>query len=205
MKPIIGIIGKHEILPSKNKIIYNYTNIIDKIIRSNGIPIQINILNNIDDIKYLINKINGIILQGGNDFTSEEIEIIKYAHKKNIPLLGICLGMQTMAIAFNGKLHKIKKHNNKRKNAHEVLINKESKIYQILKKEKITVNSRHNYTVVNTNLDITGYSNNNIIEIIEDKTKTFFVGLQWHPESLNNDDTKKIFNHFVKISNGGTI
>lgn len=198
MKPIIGIIGKYETLPSKNKIIYSYKEIINKIIKSNGIPIQINILNNINDIKTVINNIDGIIIQGGDNYTKEEIELIKYIHQIDKPLLGICLGMQTMAITFNGKLKKIKSVNHNK--THEVLINKNSKIYEILKKDVIKVNSRHKYKVSETKLNITGYSKDNIIEIIEDPKKIFFIGLQWHPESLDNDESKKIFDYFINIS-----
>ena len=194
MKPIIGIIGKQECLPSKNKIIYNYENIIKKIIESNGIPIGINILNNLEDTKMLLKNINGIIMQGGDIYTKEEIEIIKYAYKEDIPILGICLGMQTMGVIFNGKLIKIKNHLNI---SHEVNIKKESKIYEILKKEKITVNSRHKEALKNTNLEITGYYNN-IVEAIEDKNKKFFIGVQWHPESLDDENSKNLFEYFIK-------
>ena len=194
MKPIIGIIGKKECLPSKNKIIYNYENIIKKIIESNGIPIGINILDNLEDTKTILKDINGIIMQGGDTYTKEEKEVIKYAHKEDIPLLGICLGMQTMGIVFNGELHKVENHLN---TSHEISIKKESKIYEILKKEKITVNSRHKEALKNTTLEITGYSKNTI-EIIEDKRKKFFIGVQWHPELLNDENSKNLFEYFIK-------
>ncbi len=200
MNPIIGIIGKEETLPSQNKIIYSYEEIIKKIITSGGIPIQINLIGNTIETKELIKKLNGIILQGGYDYTKEEIEIVKYAYNEDVPLLGICLGMQTMGVAFGGTLKKIKNHNIPNKDKiHEVIISKQSKIYEIIKKEKIIVNSRHNYALKNTNLDITGISTDNIIEIIEDKTKKFFIGVQWHPESLEDEDSKKIFAYFVNI------
>ena len=197
MKPIIGIINREEKLQSGNKILYSYKEIIKKIKESGGIPIGINILDN-KDIQNL-KLVNGIILQGGNEYIIEEIEITKYAYKENIPLLGICQGMQIIGIATCGEIKEIKNHNKPNINkVHEINIKKNSKISEILKKEKITVNSRHNYAIKNTTLNISGTTNDNIIEIIEDKNKKFFIGLEWHPESLNNNDTKKIFDYFIK-------
>ena len=197
MKPIIGIINREEKLQSGNKILYSYKEIIKKIKESGGIPIGINILDN-KDIQNL-KLVNGIILQGGSTYNQEEIEITKYAYKENIPLLGICQGMQIIGIATCGEIKEIKNHNKPNINkVHEINIKKNSKIFEILQKEKITVNSRHNYAIKNTTLNISGITNDNIIEIIEDKNKKFFIGLEWHPESLNNNDTKKIFDYFIK-------
>jgi len=198
MKPIIGIINRFDILPSGNKILYDYQEIVEKIIKSNGIPIGINIIENINDIKELIKNINGIIFQGGDAYTQEEIELVKYTYKLDIPTLGICQGMQIMGIATAGEIYNVKNHNKKNiQEVHEVILKKDTKIYEIIKKEKIKVNSRHNYAIKNTTLNISGYTKDNIIEVIEDKNKKFFIGIEWHPESLNNNDTKKIFDYFV--------
>jgi len=197
MKPIIGIISREETLNSGNKILYSYKEIIEQIKKANAIPLGINIIDK-NDLK-TINIVDGIILQGGDNYKIEEIEIVKIAYKKNIPLLGICQGMQIMGISTCGEIKKTNNHNKKNiEKVHDVMINKNSKIYEILKKEKITTNSRHNYKIINTTLDISGKTKDNVIEIIEDKTKQFFIGLEWHPESLNNEDTKKIFNYFIK-------
>ena len=199
MKPIIGIINRKEKLKSNNKILYIYEEISNKIKKSNGIPIGIN--PNIEEIEI----VNGIILQGGNEFDKKEIEIVKYAYKNNIPLLGICLGMQIIGFATCASEHNVNNHMKRNiNNVHEVLLKKESKIYEILKKEKIIVNSRHNYQIKNTTLNISGISKDNTIEVIEDKNKDFFIGIQWHPESLNNIDSKRIFDYFIeKASENG--
>ena len=200
MKPIIGIVNRKEKTKSGNKILYIYREISNKIKESNGIPIGIN--PDLESIKI----VNGIILQGGNEFDKKEIEIVKYAYKNNIPLLGICLGMQIMAFATCASEYNIENHMKPNiNNVHEVLIKKDSKIHEILKKEKIIVNSRHNYQIKNTTLDISGISNDNTIEVIEDKTKKFFIAIQWHPEALNNIDSKRIFDYFIeKASENGT-
>ena len=193
MKPIIGIINRKEKLKSGNKILYTYDEIFKKIIESKGIPIGIN-----PDIE-ILKILNGIIIQGGNEYDKKEKEIVEYAFKNNIPLLGICLGMQIIGYATCASEHNIKKHMKPEiKNAHEVYIKKESKIYEILKKETIIVNSRHNYQIKNTTLEISGKTKDNVIEVIEDKNKDFFIGVQWHPESLNNDDSKRLFDYFIE-------
>lgn len=51
-----------------------------------------------------------------------------------------------------------------------------------------------------TNLSQVAYSEDGIIEAIEDKTKKFFIGVQWHPETLINDkSSNKLFDEFIKI------
>ena len=192
MKQIIGIINRKEKLQSGTKILYTYEEISNKI-KEKGIPIGIN--PDLDEIKL----VNGIILQGGDKFDEKEIEIVKYAYKNDIPLLGICLGMQIMAFWAGAKEYNVENHMKPNiNNVHEVILKKGSKIYEILQKEKIIVNSRHNYQIKNTTLEISGISSDNIIEIIEDKTKKFFIGIQWHPESLNNIDSKRIFDYFIE-------
>ena len=192
MKPIIGIINRSETLPSNNKICYIYEDLANKIKEAGGIPIGIEK----ENIKDILNITNGLVIQGGDKYEEDELKIIRYAYKSNIPTLGICLGMQLMALATGSELKKVKNHMN-RKKYHEIRIIKNTKLYQILNKEKIIVNTRHNYAVKNTSLTVSGISNN-IIEAIEDNKKTFFIGLQWHPESMNNDDTKKIFKKFIE-------
>ena len=197
MKPKIGIITRYGKTENQNEILYTYKEIIKKIKKSNGIPIGINILDkeDINDLKI----IDGIILQGGDTYTEEEIEIVKYAYEKDIPLLGICQGMQIMGVATCGEIYKISNHNKKNiRNAHNVLINKKSKLHEILKKENITVNSRHNYAIKRTTLEISGHSEDNIIESIEYTNKKFFIGIEWHPESLENEESKLIFDYFIK-------
>ena len=75
-------------------------------------------------VKSLIDMCDYFILQGGSDFYDVDIKIVKYLYDKNIPTLGICLGMQTMAFAFNGKLGDVINHNSNLSYVHNVMINK---------------------------------------------------------------------------------
>ena len=62
------------------------------------------------------------------------------------------------------------------------------------------VNSRHNDTIVNNNLiKIEALSDDNVIEAISITDK--ILGIQWHPEDLDNEDSDKIFKFIIEQSN----
>ena len=100
---------------------------------------------------------------------------------------------------MNGELGKLNnsKHKSKNEYVHDIKIDKKSLLYKILMKKEIKVNSRHQDYLIHTNLTI-GAKFKNIIEEIEDKDKRFFIGVQWHPENLNDDNSDKLFNYFIK-------
>ena len=191
----IGIIGRKN----DDKITFNQE-IIDVVKKYNFIPLGIivDFKNNSDrefkKIKPLIDLCSGFILQGGSDYYDIDILITRYLYQNNIPTLGICLGMQTMAMAFNGVMDDIIGHKSNNLYVHEVDIDKNSKLYNILKKDKIMVNSRHQSYIVQTDLHVSGKAN--IIEAIEDTNKNFFIGVQWHPETLMDENSILLFNNF---------
>lgn len=189
----VGVIGREN----DNKIAYN-KEILNVIYKYKCIPVCISVLfdskDNFNNIKPLIDMCDGFILQGGESFYDIDLEIVKYLYENDIPTLGICLGMQTMAYLFNGKIGKINNHYSLEKYVHEIEIKENSKLFKIIKKNKILVNSRHNEYVRNTSLNISSYSN--VIESVEDDNKRFFIGVQWHPESLMDENSTLLFDDF---------
>lgn len=196
MKPIIGIISREYYSATNKKINIIYNDIISSVIKSKGIPIGIP---HNEDISNYLNICDGFILQGGDDINKHNLKTIKILKEKNIPTLGICLGMQEMYYEHN--LKDIPNHHIN--SLHEVNIIKNTLLYKILKKDKILVNSRHNSAINKTNYLVSSISSNNVIESIEDPKQTFFLGIQWHPENLYNIDSnsRKIFDYFIKVCN----
>lgn len=200
----IGIISRDEKMFEQKykvfndeiiKVIHNYNNIAIGII----VDFESNPELEFDKIKKIINFCDGIILQGGDDIYEIDQKIVKYLYDKNIPTLGICLGMQEMAVTMNGILKRLTNRFHKQNSSyvHKIHIQKESLLYDILKEEQIMVNSRHFDYIPYTNLMVGAVSDDHVIEEVEDKNKRFFLGVQWHPESISNDKNSiLLFNYF---------
>jgi len=194
---IIGIITRKAVSEEGHNISIIYKDIEKSIIDSGGVPIGITLTSN---YKNQIDMCDGIIFQGGDDFEEYDLVSLKYIYDIDKPVLGICLGMQLMGVLFNGELMDVKNHKKTLSYVHSVKINKNSKVYNILKKDFIKVNSRHKSVLKNTSLKVSGISNDGYIEIIEDSNKKFFIGVQWHPENMINYDEiqNNLFKYFIK-------
>jgi len=139
-------------------------------------------------------KPDGFILSGGNDIgqmecrDKTELFTLNYAEKNKIPALGVCRGMQLMAIRAGAKLKKIHGHVQSR---HLVNFDDES---------AREVNRFHNYQISGKLKDFNcvGHSDDKVLEKIIHKTLPW-QGIMWHPERetpYNLDDIKLMKNIF---------
>ena len=163
---------------------------------------------NIQSINRYLDMCDGIILPGGIKILPTDRYILEYAIDKKIPILGICLGMQTMS-CYNEEL-KLDRNSEEGLNhnqnvdeiyKHKVIINKDSLLYKIIGQEEIEVNSFHNYHATQNYIYKTvAYSEDGLIEAIEYPSDTFNIGVQWHPEKMCDFDesSRKLMTYFVE-------
>jgi 3'(2'),5'-bisphosphate nucleotidase len=157
--------------------------------------------------------IGGVILTGGNDLyicnkseLSEkrddfEKRLLKYCIEKNIPVFGICRGMQIIAKYFGSNFTNIKNQVNIK---HNLIIDENSK-YKIYLEKLNKVNSFHNFGIDNLSdeLIISATNENGIIKALEHKQYKIF-GQMWHSERENpfiNDEIaliKEFFNFRIE-------
>ncbi len=168
-----------------------------------SIPVMFENAEEFENLKEMLDFCDGIIFPGGAEMSTLDYKLVEYLHKIDKPTLGICLGMQIMAKTFNGK-DRVKieseKHLSEEEYVHDIIIKKDSLLYQMIGEEKIKVNSRHRNQVPYTELDGVAYSEDNVLEAIEDKNKRFFIGVQWHPESILEDVySNRFFDYFINV------
>ena len=232
MKPIIGIVVR----PHKTETNLDCMMVLDSyrraVILSGGVPLFICPTQNVnfsithpkdaprlieeekEDLLRQLKLCDGIIMPGGSRMYDYDLFITDYAYKNDVPVFGICLGMQIMVSYLlkeeirTNVLEKIDvakyiNHNElELPYVHNVSIKEDSIIYKILGKKEIRVNSRHKYVAKNDvydNFDIIAFSEEGFPEGIEVKNKRFFLGVQWHPETMYDYDEnmRKIFEKFI--------
>ena len=202
MKPIIGIILQED-MDNFRKMHIN-REICFSLSKCGAVPIGI--YPDYNNIDFVINLCDGFILQGGDDFSNYDLDLIEKIYKLDKPLLGICQGMQTMGYWANGSIKTINGHKEKlKKYVHNIKVVDGTLLYKILNRNDLLVNSRHGECVENTDMLISAISDDGIIEAIEITDHKFFIGLQWHPESLFGTDSNSelLFNYFVNVCRGG--
>ena len=145
--------------------------------------------------------------------TEFELKLCQICIDKNIPLLGICGGEQVINVCQGGTLIqdiknlKIRKLEHEQKNprdqtSHRINIEKNTKLYKIVNKTSIMVNSAHHQAVdrLGKNLIVSSKSSDGIVESIEKIDHKWCLGLQWHPEFLITNSDKLIILDFIKAS-----
>ena len=225
-KPIIGIVSKPNIFCDNELFTQQviYDGVRNAILKNGGLAIGIlptkisnkfcasdDIIDGtyfslaeLNDLYSLVNKCDGIIIQGGLSSDDYEIKVAKYAIDNDIPLLGICAGFNNIIRAMGGKVFCINDtiHNNEDGSiVHKNSIREGSLLYSILKTKEVEVNSIHTMLAKEENiknLEISAYSDDGYVEAVELKNKKFCLGVKWHPElMLDNEKMNNIFKEFI--------
>jgi putative glutamine amidotransferase len=158
-----------------------------------------------EDLNRILSLCDAFIVPGGYRLYEYDYYICKYALSNNIPILGICAGMQAMAKTDCENKNVLIDENNSHcvesLYCHDIKINKDSLLYKIIGKETIKVNSYHKYKIEHEGINkISATSiDGNVIEGIENNSVKFYLGVQWHPEKLIDIDenSKKLFKYFI--------
>ena len=126
-----------------------------------------------------------------------ELDMVRLARKTDVPVFGICGGMQTMNVACGGSLYQDilsqfaqpLQHRQPRPAttlSHAVTIAPGSLLRRVLRTVTLRVNSSHHQSVktVAPSLVASAVASDGIVEAIESPAHRFFLGIQWHPEFL---------------------
>jgi len=186
-------------------------------------------------IKEYIDQIHGLLLPGGYDIDPDiyggdghcktqdvnrakdvfEILLFRKAIEKDMPVLGICRGIQIMNVAMGGSLYqyeeipsKISTYQKPRSGDpwHKIKIQPDSRLNKITGESITKVTSRHYEAVkvIGEGFVVTAQAKDGIIEAMEYPSKEFVIGVQYHPERMWIDQNprlsdRKFYTHAKKL------
>ena len=145
-----------------------------------------------------------------------EFELFDRAHRRGLPILGICRGIQMINVKFGGTLYQDLKRdlNSEVRVEHEhmrsapppqpthtvTLTDPESRLGQTFKGSCL-VNSRHHQAIrcLGRGLKVTAHSEDGLVEAVESADAyPFLMAVQWHPEDMiDRPEPRKLFEKFV--------
>ena len=221
-QPVIGITGNFEDVTCKLSQGYYQS-----VVAAGGVPMIIPPVEDANTLVNTLDRIDALILSGGGDINPlfggdepsprlrginqkrdlPELMITRLAYNRQIPILGICRGIQTLAVALGGKvaqdisIQASIKHSqdaDRAEQTHSVKIFEDSLLYGLYGKEKIYVNSFHHQAVKETGdkFRVVAKSSDGIIEAMESSEFKSIIGVQWHPECF--EEGMPLFRWLVK-------
>lgn len=185
------------------------------VLEAGGTPVVIPSYDNEKALVSILDTLDGLVLSGGADIDpdylgeepldcisvnprrdAQELVLVRLAVERQIPILGICRGIQMLTAALGGKLYQDIKTQHGRPciehsqtiarglPSHDVKIEKDSLLHSLMGTETLAVNSFHHQAVkeVPQGFRVTAMSEDGIIEGMESTTFRPILGVQWHPE-----------------------
>ncbi len=149
-----------------------------------------------------------------------ELALIRLAMKDRKPVLGICRGMQAMAVASGGTLYQHlpdivrEEHGIGEGNGydalldrakHPVRLDRHSRVARLLEASEVMLNTGHHQAVASTGgeLRVSGRSPEGVAEFLEHTDGGFFcIGVQGHPEAQDDDVARRLFDGFARAVRG---
>ena len=222
-KPVIGITGNYADLACTLGEGYYKS-----VLKAGGVPVIIPPLADTDAIINTLDRIDGLLLSGGADFNPlyageepsprlgginaerdlPELLITRLAYNRQIPMLGICRGIQTLAMALGGRVcqdiadQATVKHSQtapRSEATHTVTVVEDSVLHALYQAPTLCVNSFHHEAVSDPGerFRVTARSADGIIEAVESREYKSILGVQWHPECLPVEEGSPLFSWLV--------
>lgn len=235
MGPIVGIICGHQVNDGKDRYYVNNA-VIRSVAEAGAVPVLIPYTRDDDKLAAAIDVVKGVVLPGGADvdphlygeqplpglgnvdpdWDALDVTAARIALKRNIPVLGICRGMQVLNVAAGGTLWQdipsqvegALQHVQKAPRwaaSHHITVDEDSIVGRLLG-TRLRVNSFHHQGVkqVAPGFAVTAKADDGIVEAIESEQHPFALGVQWHPEVMleSSPEQRKLFVAFVQAAAG---
>ena len=240
MRPLIGIPCHAAFRAETGRPIYaNNRAYIHAVEDAGGLPVLIPMLNDLKLLDTLLARLDGLLLSGGIDMhpsrygevvhplTEEadlqldefEMFLTYWALQEDVPILGLCRGMQVINVALGGSLYQdisnqypnSLRHSNRdlprTHLSHPIIVEPGSQMEKVLGTQEVWVNSLHHQAIKapGKGVYISGKAEDGIAELLEVPGHRFVLATQGHPEEIYTKVPAfaRFFSAFVRACSSG--
>ena len=232
-KPFIGITPQYDLSLQRIWMVDEYFTAVQW---AGGIPVAISPTMDKEDFPQLVEALDGFVFTGGQDFDPMlygqekketcgdfapirdqlEVDLMLEVLKQDVPLFGICRGMQLLNVLCGGTLYqdiptdyaKTINHDREKPNDafhHKVIVDTNTFPGKKLGQEIIHVNSLHHQGVDQLGKDLVAFAyceDDDLLEGFYHDKKTWAVGLQWHPELIfpKEEGNQELWKDFIQAA-----
>jgi putative glutamine amidotransferase len=211
---------------------WQYRAYVDRVRGAGAVPVHVAADPGEDELRAIFETVSGVVLCGGSDihprfygqeitpgynvYFDEGIDIVditlaKWALEEDVPIFGICRGLQAMVVACGGTLCQdirseigTEVEHGARKGVgtsyHDVSVSEGSRLAAVIGAGTHNVNSRHHQCMATPGdgLEVSARAADGVVEGLERRENRFAIGVQWHPEELDDAASDALFNTFVE-------
>lgn len=190
----------------------------DAVLRAGGLPFVLPYSDDPSCVEAYLDRVSGVLVTGGafdippeaygeearegmgplkEGRTAFETLLLRGALKRNMPVLGVCGGMQLLNVVLGGTLFQdigrevagAREHEQKHDRSqpqHPVEVRSGTLLAEAVGHGQLMVNSTHHQAVRNAGKDVvvSAVSPDGVVEAIESTATGFALGVQWHPEMM---------------------
>lgn len=231
-RPLIGIIPLYD---EEKESLWMLPGYMDGIAEAGGTPLMLPLTEDEGMLSQLADLCDALLLTGGHDVSPAlygekpieacggccpgrdvmEKKLLALALERDMPVLGICRGIQFLNAVLGGTLYQdlpqqkpsdLEHHQKPPYDVpvHEVTIVEGTPLAELLQTEHLAVNSYHHQAVkeLSPRLTAMAYATDGLVEAVYMKEKPFVWGVQWHPEFSyqTEESSRKILGKFVEAA-----
>jgi putative glutamine amidotransferase len=206
---------QRDLAPPRLSLRLSYTQAVQE---AGGVAVVVPTHGFVDDTAALVERLDGLVFSGGPDIDpgvygqlrhpqlgpdvdrvgdEYELALLDAAAERDLPVLGICRGMQALNVSRGGTLHQHLpdrtdlEHNQGNASfepAHGVTVTGGSLLHRLSGTTSLEVNSYHHQAVdrVGAGLHVCAVAADATVEAVWDPARRFCLGVQWHPEVLTH-------------------
>ncbi len=216
-RPLIGITIDSADKPGKYLLNHDYAKSVEK---AGGIPMLLPYMLDHALIPDMLDRLDGVLLTGGNDMDPSrfnqprhpnaialepererfEFALLAEIERRELPVMGICLGCQVINVHRGGTLHQFlpdvprepaieHRRLNQTILRHPVRIAPDTHLGRIWRMPELSANTYHKQAIhrLGRGLRVVATAPDGVIEAIEDPDLPLFAAVQWHPERLSDE------------------